>query len=67
MEGVKVQRIHCVFCSVIYNKGEMFTHNVIYCETQGSVCSQSLYNDVVLCDTSYMTSDNLWYQLIPHC
>jgi hypothetical protein len=41
MDSFKVQRIDCVFCSVIYNMGEMFTYNVIYCEAQGSGCSQS--------------------------
>jgi hypothetical protein len=25
------------------------------------------YNDIVLCDTSSIASDILWYQLIPHC
>jgi len=25
------------------------------------------YNDIALCDTSPITSDILWYQLIPHC
>ena len=25
------------------------------------------YNDIVLCDTSPITSDILYYQLIPHC
>jgi hypothetical protein len=25
------------------------------------------YNDIGLSDTSYITSDILWYQLIPHC
>jgi len=25
------------------------------------------YNDIALCDTSYITSDILRYQLIPHC
>jgi hypothetical protein len=24
------------------------------------------YNDISLCDTSYITSDVLWYKLIPH-
>jgi len=67
MDGFKVLRIDCVFCSVIYNMCEMFTCNVYHCETQGSGCSQSLYNDIGLCDTSCMTSDILWYQLIPHC
>jgi hypothetical protein len=41
MDSFKVQRIDCVFCSVIYNMGEMFTYNVIYCEAQGSGYSQS--------------------------
>jgi hypothetical protein len=41
MDGFKVLRIDCVFCSVIYSMGEMFTCNVIHCETQGSGCSQS--------------------------
>ena len=25
------------------------------------------YNDIGLCDTSSITSDILWYQLVPHC
>jgi hypothetical protein len=25
------------------------------------------YNDIVLCDTPYIASGILWYQLIPHC
>jgi len=25
------------------------------------------YNDIGLCDTSFITSDILWYQLIPRC
>jgi hypothetical protein len=25
------------------------------------------YNDIGLYDTSYIASDILWYQLIPHC
>jgi hypothetical protein len=25
------------------------------------------YKDIDLYDTSYITSDILWYQLIPHC
>ena len=25
------------------------------------------YNDISLCGTSSITSDILWYQLIPHC
>ena len=28
---------------------------------------EPVYNDIGLCDTSYITSDILWYQLIPHC
>ena len=41
MDGFKVLRIDCVFCSVIYSMDEMFTCKVVYCETQGSGCSQS--------------------------
>ena len=25
------------------------------------------YNDIGYCDTLYIASDILWYQLIPHC
>jgi hypothetical protein len=25
------------------------------------------YNDIGLCDTTYIPSDILWYQLTPHC
>jgi len=25
------------------------------------------YNDIGLCDISYIASDILWYQIIPHC
>ena len=25
------------------------------------------YNDIGLCDTPYITSDILWYQLVPPC
>ena len=53
MDGYKVLRIDCVFCSVIYSMGDMFTCNVIHCETQGRGCSQNqkpFYNDVGLCD-----------------
>jgi hypothetical protein len=41
MDSFKVQRSDFVFCSVIYNMGEMFTSNVIYCEAQRSGCSQN--------------------------
>jgi hypothetical protein len=41
MGGFKVLGMDCVFCSVIYNMGEMFTCNVIHREAQGSGCSQS--------------------------
>ena len=27
---------------------------------------EPVYNDIVFYDTSYITSDILWYQLIPH-
>jgi hypothetical protein len=27
---------------------------------------EPVYNDIGLYDTSYITSDILWYQLIPH-
>jgi len=41
MDGFKVLRIDCVFCFVVYSMDEMFTYKVVYCETQGSGCSQS--------------------------
>jgi hypothetical protein len=28
---------------------------------------EPVYNDIRLCDTSYITSDILWFQLISHC
>jgi hypothetical protein len=28
---------------------------------------EPVYNDIGLYDTSSITSDILWYQLIPHC
>ena len=46
MDSFKALRIGCVFCSVIYDMGEMFTCNVIHCEAQGSRCSQSQSPDI---------------------
>jgi len=52
-----------VSCYIGQNNDRILTVTRIY----NTYTNEPVYNDIGVCDTSSITSDTLWYQLIPRC